>query len=51
MIRMSLPDISVRILDHAREHAHVSIDELIESTGIRSNTLEQHFRQWSRKVI
>jgi Fic family protein len=45
MVLSSLPDLSVRILDHAREHGRVSIGEIIKLTGVSRNTLKQHFRQ------
>lgn len=45
MVLSSLPNLSVRILDHAREHGRVSIGEIIKLTGISRNTLKQHFRQ------
>jgi len=49
LLRASLPDISVRILDHAREHGRISIGEMIKLTGISRNTLKQHFRQLVEK--
>jgi Fic family protein len=41
----SLPEHSVRILDHAREHGRVSIGEMVKLTGVSRNTLKEHFRQ------
>jgi Fic family protein len=41
----SLPEHSVRILDHARDHGRVSIGEMVKLTGVSRNTLKEHFRQ------
>ena len=41
----SLPDLSLRILDHAREHGRVSMGDIIKLTGASRNTLKQQFRQ------
>lgn len=45
----SLPEHSVRILDHAREHGRVSIGEMVKMTGVSRNTLKEHFRQLVEK--
>lgn len=39
-----LPEISVRILEHAKEHGRVTIGEMVKLTGISRNTLKEHFR-------
>ena len=44
-----LPDLSVQILDQAREHGRVSIGEIIKLTGASRNTLKEHFRQLVEK--
>lgn len=41
----SLPEHSVGILDHARDHGRVSIGEMVKLTGVSRNTLKEHFRQ------
>jgi Fic family protein len=41
----SLPEHSVRILDHARDHGRVSMGEMVKLTGVSRNTLKEHFRQ------
>ena len=40
-----LPELSVRILEHAREHGRVTIGEMARITGASRNTLKEHFRQ------
>ncbi|MEG9883731.1 MAG: Fic family protein [Hyphomicrobiales bacterium] len=45
IVLSSLPDLSLRILDHAREHGRVSMGEIIKLTGASRNTLKQQFRQ------
>lgn len=40
-----LPELSLRILDHARAHGRVSMGEIIKLTGASRNTLKQQFRQ------
>ncbi|HEV8034165.1 Fic family protein [Yoonia sp.] len=41
----SLPELSLRILDHAREHGRVSMGDIIKLTGASRNTLKQQLRQ------
>ncbi|WP_119420762.1 Fic family protein [Desertibaculum subflavum] len=45
IVLASLPDLSLRILDHARAHGRVSMGEMIRLTGASRNTLKQQFRQ------
>lgn len=45
LVLASLPDLSLRILDHAREHGRVSMGDIIKLTGASRNTLKQQFRQ------
>jgi Fic family protein len=49
LVISNLPDLSVRILEQAREHGHVSIGEMVKLTGISRNTLKEHFRQLVEK--
>jgi Fic family protein len=44
IILAALPDLSVRILDHARERGRVTISDVVKLTGTSRNTLKQHFR-------
>lgn len=39
-----LPELSVRILDFAREHGRVSTGDMVRLTGVSRNTLKQRFR-------
>ncbi len=39
-----LPELSLRIVEFAREHGRVTIGEAIKLTGASRNTLKQHFR-------
>jgi hypothetical protein len=41
----ALPELSLRILEHAREHGRVTIGDIVKLTGTSRNTLKQHFRQ------
>jgi Fic family protein len=45
LVASSLPEHSVRILDHAGEHGRVRIGEMVRLTGVSRNTLKEHFRQ------
>ncbi len=49
LVVSSLPEHSVRILDHVREHGRVSIGEMVKLTGVSRNTLKEHFRQLVEK--
>jgi Fic family protein len=40
-----MPELSVRILDFAREHGRVSTGDMVRLTGASRNTLKQQFRQ------
>jgi len=44
-----LPDLSLRVLDHARAHGRVSIGDVIRLTGASRNTLKQQLRQLVEK--
>jgi len=44
IVLSSLPELSVRILDQARQHGRVSIGDMVKLTGTSRNTLKQHFR-------
>ena len=49
LVTTSLPELSLRILDHAREHGRVSAGEIIKLTGVSRNTLKQQLRQLVEK--
>ena len=49
IVLSNLPDLSLRILDHAREHGRVSMGDIIKLTGASRNTLKQQFRQLVEK--
>ena len=40
----TLPDLSLRILDHARDHGRVTIADAVVLTGASRNTLKLHFK-------
>jgi len=40
-----LPELSVRILEHAITHGRVTMGAMIRETGISRNTLKEHFRR------
>ncbi len=44
MVLSALPELAVRILNHARDHGRVTIGEMIRITGASRNTLKEHFR-------
>jgi Fic family protein len=45
LVLPSMPELSLRIVDHAREHGRVSAGDIIRLTGASRNTLKQQFRQ------
>lgn len=44
IILSSLPELSARILDQAREHGRVTLSDMAKLTGANRNTLKKHFR-------
>lgn len=44
LVLARLPELSVQIVEFAREHGRVTIGEAIKLTGASRNTLKQHFR-------
>lgn len=44
MILSSLPELSLQILDHAKQHGRVMMADMIKMTGVSRNTLKEHFR-------
>ena len=45
----AIPELSVNILEYAREHGRVTIGDIVTLTGTSRNTLKQHFRQLLEK--
>jgi len=45
IVLAALPELSMRIIEHAREHGRVTISDIVRLTGTSRNTLKQHFRQ------
>jgi DeoR/GlpR family transcriptional regulator of sugar metabolism len=45
IVLAALPELSMRIMEHAREHGRVTISNIVKLTGTSRNTLKQHFRQ------
>jgi len=44
IVLATMPELSVQILDQARNHGRVTIGEMVELTGTSRNTLKEHFR-------
>lgn len=44
LVLASLPELSLQIVEFAREHGRISIGEATRLTGTSRNTLKQHFR-------
>jgi Fic family protein len=44
IVLAALPDLSLQIVDFAREYGRVTIGDAIKLTGVSRNTLKQHFR-------
>ena len=44
IVLASLPELSLQIVEFAREHGRVTIGDAIKLTGVSRNTLKQHFR-------
>ncbi|GMV73948.1 MAG: hypothetical protein AMXMBFR78_08990 [Rubrivivax sp.] len=49
IVLAALPDLSLRIVEFAREHGRVTMAEAIKLTGASRNTLKQHFRGLSER--
>jgi len=44
IVLATLPDLSLQIVEFAREHGRITIGDAIRLTGASRNTLKQHFR-------
>jgi predicted HTH transcriptional regulator len=45
IVLSAMPELSVQIVEYAREHGRVTIGNMVSLTGTSRNTLKQHFRQ------
>ncbi|MDR1242367.1 MAG: Fic family protein [Deltaproteobacteria bacterium] len=45
IVLAALPELSLRILEYAREHGRVTLKEMTILTGASRNTLKEHFRK------
>jgi Fic family protein len=45
IVLAAMPQLSLRIIEYAREHGRVTISDIVKLTGTSRNTLKQHFRQ------
>jgi predicted HTH transcriptional regulator len=45
IVLAALPELSVRIVEFAREHGRVTVSDIVKLTGTSRNTLKQHFRR------
>ena len=44
LLLAKLPKLSVRILDHVRDHGRITIGDAVTLTGASRNTLKLHFK-------
>ena len=44
IVLSAMPELSLRIVEHAREHGRVTIGDMVTLTGTSRNTLKVHFR-------
>ncbi|HUX30810.1 MAG TPA: Fic family protein [Thiobacillus sp.] len=44
LVLASLPELSLRIVEFARDHGRITMGDAIKLTGVSRNTLKQHFR-------
>lgn len=49
IVLSALPELSIQILDYAREHGRVTMGDMIKLTGVSRNTLKEHFRSLTEK--
>ena len=49
IVLSAIPELSVKILEYAREHGRVTIGDIVRLTGTSRNTLKQHFRQFRKR--
>lgn len=52
IVLAALPELSVKILDYARDQGRVTINDMARATGVSKNTLKGHFRNLvSKKAL
>jgi Fic family protein len=44
LVLSAMPELSVQIVEYARQHGRVTIGDMVKLTGTSRNTLKQHFR-------
>jgi len=49
IVLSAMPELSVQIVEYAREHGRVTIGDMVTLTGTSRNTLKQHFRHLREK--
>lgn len=49
IVLAALPELSLQIVEFAREHGRVTMMEAIKLTGASRNTLKQHFRDLTER--
>jgi Fic family protein len=49
IVLSAMPELSVQIVEYAREHGRVTIGDMVTLTGTSRNTLKSHFRQLQEK--
>ena len=45
IVLAAMPELSLHIMEYAREHGRVTISDIVKLTGTSRNTLKPHFRQ------
>lgn len=45
IVLAALPELSLQILEYAREHGRVTLKDMVTLTGANRNTLKEHFRR------
>lgn len=49
IILSNLPELSVQILDHAKQHGRVTISDMVVLTNANRNTIKKHFKSLTQK--
>jgi Fic family protein len=49
IVLAALPDLSLQIVEFAREHGRITMMDAIKLTGVSRNTLKQHFRSLTER--
>lgn len=45
IVLAALPELSLKILEYARDHGRVTVKDMVSLTGVSRNTLKEHFRK------